>query len=40
MGLNSQKDATFVEVKDSPYANFIVVREEDVDSGWIESLSG
>jgi len=39
IGLNSQKDATFVEGKGSPYANFIVVREEDLDSAWLESLA-
>lgn len=39
IGLNSQKDATFVERKDSPYANFIVVRERDTNSEWLRILS-
>jgi ABC-type metal ion transport system substrate-binding protein len=38
--LNSKKDATFVEGKDWSYANFIVVREQDLDSEWLESLAG
>ncbi|WP_103135078.1 MetQ/NlpA family ABC transporter substrate-binding protein [Mesotoga sp. B105.6.4] len=40
MRLNSKKDATFVEGKDWSYANFIVVREQDLDSEWLESLAG
>jgi D-methionine transport system substrate-binding protein len=36
--LNSQKDATFVEDSNSPYANFIVVREEDLNSQWLATL--
>lgn len=39
IGLNSQKDATFFEGKDSPYANYIVVREKDVDSNWLAVLA-
>ncbi len=31
-GLNPTKDAIFLEKKDSPYANFVVVRGEDKDS--------
>ena len=31
-GLNPAKDAIFLEKKDSPYANFVVVRGEDKDS--------
>lgn len=31
-GLNPQKDALLVEDKDSPYANVMVVREEDKDN--------
>ena len=38
IGLNSQKDATFVEDSNSPYANFIVVREEDLNSQWLATL--
>lgn len=39
IGLNSQKDATFVEGKDSPFANYIVVREEDAGKDWVKNLT-
>ena len=31
-GLNPMKDAIFLEKKDSPYANFVVVRQQDKES--------
>jgi D-methionine transport system substrate-binding protein len=32
------QDAVFVEEKDSPYANLIVVREQDLDAPWVKQL--
>ncbi len=37
-GLQPSKDAIFSETKDSPYANYIVVREEDVNAPWVKKL--
>jgi D-methionine transport system substrate-binding protein len=32
------QDAVFVEEKDSPYANLIVVREQDINAPWVKQL--
>lgn len=37
-GLNPLKDAVAIESADSPYANIVVVRGEDVDAEWVKTL--
>lgn len=39
IGLSSQKDATFAEGKDSPFANYIVIRKEAENENWVKILS-
>ena len=37
-GLLPSKDALFIEDKESPYANLIVVRTQDVNKPWVKEL--
>lgn len=37
-GLLPSKDALFIEDKNSPYANLIVVRTQDIDKPWVKEL--
>lgn len=37
-GLLPSKDALFVEDKDSPYANLIVIRAKDAEKPWVKEL--
>lgn len=36
-GLYPSRDALYLESKDSPYANLIVVRQTDVDQPWVQN---
>ncbi len=38
IGLNALEDAEFVEGAESPYANVIAVRNEDIEKQWIRDL--
>jgi D-methionine transport system substrate-binding protein len=37
-GLYPSRDALFIENKNSPYANLIVIREADMDQPWVKPL--
>jgi D-methionine transport system substrate-binding protein len=37
-GLDPRRDAIAVENADSPYANLIVVRSQDQDANWVDTL--